>query len=109
MELELQELKIPVGWFISYNQFYNIYPSEKTVESVDTVFTEDILQFKNEYRNRLIDLGWYPEGDYNNGAYELVVYEGDFHGKLLYELKSKDKQEIVGSLVICVARILLII
>ena len=61
MKFELQELKIPAGWFISLNQFYAVSPSEETVESADTVFTEDILQFKNEYRNRLIDLGWYPK------------------------------------------------
>jgi len=98
MKLELQELKIPAGWFISYNQFYNISPSEETVDSVDTVFIEDILQFTNDSRNRLIDLGWYPEGDFTIGAYGLVVYEGDFRGKLLYELKSKSKQEIVSEI-----------
>jgi hypothetical protein len=95
MNLELQELKVPGGWYISYNHFYNIAPSKATVEAIDTVFNEDILQFKNEYRNRLIDLGWYPEGNYDLGAYGLVVYEGDFHGKLLYEVKSKDKEEII--------------
>lgn len=98
MKLELQELKIPAGWFIAHNEFYNIYPSEETVESIDTVFIQDILQLKNEYRNRLIDLGWYPEGEFNGGAYGLVVYEGDFHGKLLFELNSKSKDEIVSEI-----------
>lgn len=98
MKLKLQELRIPAGWFVSYNQFYDIAPSEEAVESIDTVFTQDILQFENKFRNRLIDLGWYPEGDYRNGAYRLVVYEGDFLGNLLYELTSRDKREIVSEI-----------
>lgn len=98
MKLELQELKIPAGWFISYNQFYNIYPTEETVDSVDSVFMEDILQFTNDSRHRLLDLGWYPEFDFIGGAYKMVVYEGDFCGKLLYELKSKSKKEIVSEI-----------
>lgn len=98
MKLELQELRIPAGWFISYNQFYDVSPSKETVESVDTEFTEDILQLENKHRNRLMDLGWYPEGDYKNGSYRLVVYEGDFQGKLLYEFDSKYKQDIVSEI-----------
>jgi len=98
MKLELQELKIPTGWYISYNQFYNIAPSKAAVEAIDTVFNEDILQFKNEHRNRVIDLGWYPEGDYDLGSYGLVVYEGDFQGKLLCEIDSKNKDEIVSEI-----------
>lgn len=98
MKLKLQELRIPTGWFISYNQFYDISPSKETVESIDTFFTQDILQLEHKDRNRLMDLGWYPEGDYKNGSYGLVVYEGDFHGKLLYEFDSKSKQETVSEI-----------
>jgi hypothetical protein len=98
MNIELQELKIPAGWFVSYNQFYNLSPSKDTVESIDTVFTEDILQLKNKDRNRLLDLGWYPEGEFNTGNYRLVVYEKDFHGTLLHELKTKDKQKVVSEI-----------
>ena len=98
MKLELQELRIPEGWFISYNQFYNVSPSKEAVLSIDTVFTEDILLLTNASRNRLIDLGWYPEGDFTGGAYRLVIHEGDFLGKLLHELNSKSKHEIVSEI-----------
>ncbi|WP_028866072.1 hypothetical protein [Psychromonas aquimarina] len=98
MTLQLQDLQISGGWFTAYNQFYNVDPSQQTIQSVDTVFTQDILQFTNQSRNRLIDLGWYPEGCYAEGAYRLVVYQGDFSGKLLYQLDSKDKQQIVSEI-----------
>lgn len=96
MNFELQKLKIPEGWLIEYNQFYDVFPSEETVNSVDTVFNEDILQFTHKSRNRLIDLGWYPEGDFSRGAFGLVVYEGDFNGTLLYNLRTRSKEEVVS-------------
>lgn len=68
------------------------------VEGIDPVFNEDILQFTNAYRNRVIDLGWYPEGNYDHGHFRLVVYEGDFRGKLLYEMESKNKDNIVSEI-----------
>ena len=67
-------------------------------EGVDTVFNQDILQFTHADRNRLIDLGWYPEGDYDQGHFGLVVYEGNFRGELLYEMESRDKDEIVSEI-----------
>jgi len=94
----LQELRIPASWYVAYNQFYDVIPSRQNVESIEGVFTEDILQLKNEDRNRLLDLGWYPEYDYDEGSYGLVVYESNFHGKLLHELRTKDKQEVVSEI-----------
>lgn len=76
--MELQNLKISQGWFINYNQFYDIEPTNESVETALTFFNEDILQFTHERYNRLIDLGWYPEFDWENGAFTLVLYEGDF-------------------------------
>lgn len=98
MSLELQDLKIPAGWLVSHNEFYDVHPTKENVDSADTVFIQDILQFTNEYRNRVLDLGWYPEGEFEKGAFGLVVYEGDFNGKLLYELKSKSKDDIVSEI-----------
>ncbi len=96
--MKLQDLQISQGWFISYNQFYNIEPSKNTVENIDTYLNEDILQFKHDANNRLIDLGWNPELDWEKGAFTLVVYEGDFCGKLLYELRTKDKAKVVAEI-----------
>ncbi len=96
--MELQNLQIPQGWFISYNQFYDIEPCKDTVEDVNTFFNQDILQFRHDAADRLIDLGWYPEFDWENGAFKLVVYEGDFRGKLLYELQTKDKDKVVSEI-----------
>ena len=61
MNMKLQDLQISEGWFISYNQFYDIESCQENVECTDTYFNEDILQFTHKAGNRLIDLGWYPE------------------------------------------------
>lgn len=94
----LQELRIPARWYVVYNEFYDVVPSRQNVESIEGMFTEDILQLTNEHRNRLLDLGWYPSYDYDEGRYGLVVYEGDFHGTLLHELRTKNKQEVVSEI-----------
>jgi hypothetical protein len=57
-----------------------------------------MLQMHNEQFNRLLDLGWYPEGDLVAGRYGLVVYEGDFKGRLLYEFSTRDRLELVAEI-----------
>lgn len=45
--------------------------------------------------DRLLDLGWYPEADFENGEFKLVLYAGDFSGELLKEFRSKCRQTII--------------
>ena len=94
--MKLQSLKIPVGWYIQDNKFYDIPATKENVENIEMYFLEDILQLTNEYRNRLLDLGWYPEGDFENGSFKLVVYDGDFNGNLLFEYSSKNKDDVTS-------------
>jgi hypothetical protein len=96
--MKLQSLQIPQGWFIDYNQFYDIEPSKINIEDISTYFNEDILQFTHKKNNKVIDLGWYPERVWDEGAFTLVIYEGDFHGKLLYKLRTKDKTKVVNEI-----------
>jgi hypothetical protein len=94
----LQPLRIPTGWTVAYNNgLYEIDPSDESVSGVErwVVFKEDMLQMRNERRNRLLDLGWYPEGDLETGQYGLVVYEGDFDGRLLHEFRGRDRPALV--------------
>ena len=54
-----------------------------------------MLQMSHPRFNRLLDLGWHPEGDLTRGQYKLVVYEGDFRGRLLHEFGTQERQALV--------------
>lgn len=97
----LQPLRVTQGWEVSYNcGLYEIDPlPEKIPESERWwLFKEDMLQMHHEDRNRMLDLGWCREGDLENGNYALVLYEGDFTGKLLYEKTCNNRLEIVSAI-----------
>ncbi|WP_428407255.1 hypothetical protein [Hyphococcus sp.] len=88
----LQSLRIPEGWTVSYNSF-----CEVDIDHPDawTLLKESLLQLKNERRNRLLDLGWYPEGE-PGGRFVMRLYEGDFTSTLLQKHETEDRAEIVG-------------
>jgi hypothetical protein len=90
----LQALRISEGWMVSYNSF-----CEVNVDHPDawTLLKESLLQLKHERRNRLLDLGWYPEGE-PDGRFVMRLYEGDFTGTLLQKHETKDRAEIVGGI-----------
>jgi hypothetical protein len=62
------------------------------------IFKEDMLQMRHTRTNRLLDLGWYPEGELENGRYGLVLYEGDFRGRLIHEFKTRDRATLVAEI-----------
>lgn len=97
----LQPLRIPMGWHVDYNNgLYEIDPLPELVPEADRwwVFKEDMLQLTHPRSNRLLDLGWYPEGDLAGGHYGLVAYEGDFRGRLLHEFRSRDRLALVAEI-----------
>lgn len=49
-------------------------------------------------RNRLLDVGWYPDGDVEVGQFRLVVYEGDFDGQLLHEFCTRNRRSLVAEI-----------
>ncbi len=98
MEQRLQPLRVPTGWTVAYNDLHEIDPSDVAEDDRYTFLKEDLLQLKQEHFNRLLDVGWYPSGNLADGAYGLVVYEGDFHGKLLFELRTADRAQLVAEL-----------
>ena len=100
-QIPLQPLRIPAGWLVDYNNgLFEIDPLPElfTDEIPSNIFKEDMLQMTNDRANRLLDLGWYPEGDLVAGNYGLVVYEGDFGGRLIYELRTRDRLELVATI-----------
>lgn len=99
-QVRLQPLRIPTGWVVSYNQLYELDPDPIAVdrELAISFFGEDILQFTRPACNRLVDVGWYPHGNLTEGAFGLVVYEGDFRGRLLHEYRTRSRIELVAEL-----------
>lgn len=100
-QIPLQPLRIPTGWQVAYNNglfeidpLLKLFPDEIPWE----IFKEDMLQMTNDRFHRLLDLGWYPEGDLVEGNYRLVVYEGDFRGRLIYKLITRDRLEVVAKI-----------
>ncbi|MBH5316864.1 hypothetical protein I6N90_03450 [Paenibacillus sp. GSMTC-2017] len=76
MQPKLVPLRISSGWSVGYNNFLEI----STEDFIDDTYpyewdlNEDILQFSNEYRKRILDLGWYPSSN-PKGQYRIVLIE----------------------------------
>jgi hypothetical protein len=100
MEVRLQPLRVPSGWNVEYNDgFYEIDPIPELVSEDDRgFFKEDLLQMKHPQFNRLLDVGWYPERNLADGHYRLVVYEGDFRGRLMHEFRIRDRLTLVAEI-----------
>ena len=97
----LQPLRIPQGWFVLYNNaFYELDPLPDNIPEDDrwVFFKEDMLTLRHEHRNRLLDLCWLPEGDFENGSYKLALYRGDFRGRLLHKFRTRDRLEVVAEI-----------
>jgi hypothetical protein len=96
----LQPLRIPAGWCVTYNAaFYELDPLDPKIAAHDRwwILKEDMLQLRHGPSNRLADLGWYPEGDLS-GHFGLVLYEGDFNGRLIHRFNSRNRLDIVAEL-----------
>lgn len=96
--LKLQPLRIPAGWLVSYNNgLYEIDPDPAIVPESDRwwIFKEGMLQMRHDATNRLLDLGWYPEGDLAGGGYLLVIHECDFRGQELHRFTAQDRSAMV--------------
>ncbi|WP_169090480.1 hypothetical protein [Paenibacillus sp. PL91] len=110
--MKLIELRIPEGFAVCYNKFYDVEPVP--VEDGDGFiknwhyFTEDLLQIikmeivngkwivpQNGQERLIIDLGWYPDSRVD-GEYKLVVVNDTW--ETLKEKQSKSRFEIKETL-----------
>jgi hypothetical protein len=91
----LQPLRIPAGWRVTFNKLYEIDPAVVPDDDRYWFLDEDLLQMLDDHYNRLLDVGWYPSGNIAEGAYRVVVYEGDFSGRLLFEHSTQSRPELV--------------
>lgn len=92
--MKTSKIQVSGNWLITFNDLPAEEPSKENVEqSYD--YKEDLLQIRNEKSNLLIDVGWYPEGDYENGKLRICLFEGDFHGRLIKESSTKSLAEAI--------------
>lgn len=106
---KLIPLRIPAGFAVCYNKFYDVEPTEsKTTEDFLEnwgYFTEDILQIikmdliKGHWQitepHLIIDLGWYPDSS-PKGAYVLylAVVKEDHDWAVIEQIRSRDRMKI---------------
>jgi len=91
--IEKQSLILPDDWIMTYNEFYDIDPSEINDWgdiSQSCFFKEDMLQIKNNGKNLLLDLGWYPEFK-KEGRYCIHLIEDYNWEKPLVKKHTKSK------------------
>mgnify|MGYP006140622703 FL=1 len=91
-DVPLQPLRISEGWTVEYNTFYEV---DADHPDAWTLLSESLLQLTHQRRNRLLDLGWYPEGE-PDGSFRLCIYAGDFTGQLLFESNSQSRSDITA-------------
>ncbi len=92
-EPKLQALRIPAGWAVHYNDFHaiDLHPAMRGGFDCRPYFKEDLLQLVHARRNRLVDLGFYPDGDVEDGRFRLHVYDGDCSGTLLHSFETRER------------------
>jgi len=101
MDAPLQPLRIPAGWKIAYNALFEIDPAPDQIppDHHSWFFREDMLQAQHQDFDRLLDVGWYPDGDLEHGEYALHVHQGDWvTGRLLHEFRTRDRRLLVAEL-----------
>lgn len=100
MHYPLQDLIVTPRWSVGYHAFHAEDPTRELVTDCDAfwLFKQDMYQAYHDRNDRLIDLGWYPEGEWDRGSYGLVLYAGDFRGELLREIHSRKRDEIVAAM-----------
>ncbi|MDH7447576.1 hypothetical protein [Aquimarina sp. 2201CG14-23] len=107
--MKLQALRIPSGWKVNWNMFY-----EQDINEENRLYefsSSTLLSITNTQINRCIELIWYPKGDLN-GKYILEVFNlvGRYNTKKktvekvpetlesVLTFESKNRQEIVNKI-----------
>jgi hypothetical protein len=102
-DVPLQSLKIPTGWTVTWNQFYDIEPNSNIYldglpdGDVWELFLQDLLQLKHFNKNIILGLGWTPEAN-PEGSYLLQVIADEDWSTPIVVYKSKNKSEVVGKI-----------
>jgi hypothetical protein len=107
MHLHRVPLRIPTGWAVVWNTFFEGEPLIEAGVFVNAAdFDEDLLRIESisfdgqrwhtDARSYIVDLGWYPTEN-PNGRYRLALLRGDWdHVLTTYE--SRDIREICDTI-----------
>jgi len=107
LKKQLVPLRVPSGWMIDYNAFLDLDPNEFIDNEYEFrwEYSEDILQFSNKIRSRVLDLGWYPDhnpdGMFNIKLVELVEdneSQSDKWFQPIFILRTRNRNEIIEKL-----------
>ena len=98
-ERQLQPLRIPKGFKVEWNAFYDYDPSQDfDSQQHETYLREDLLQLKYEAEELVIDLGWYGEPQAKEGYFQLLLLRGLHWDQPLVRITSKSLKEITAKL-----------
>lgn len=86
-----QPLRIPAGWLLLYNEFYEVAPS------AEWTYRHEVLMARNEDRGRLMDLSWRLDEESSEWGFRLAVWSGDWD-ELLHSFRSRDREAVVTEL-----------
>lgn len=95
-KVALKRLRIPSHWAVVYHSLPEAAPEQLSPEDAFVLFSEDLFTARLLPGGILLDLGWH--GEWPNGDFRVRVYQGDFHGPLLYEYHSISYFEAVAEL-----------
>jgi hypothetical protein len=102
-EIPLQPLKIPTGWNIVCNQFFDIEPGEDIyingLPDGDAweLFLQDMLLIHSNNKQLQLDLGWQPEAD-PSGKYILTLIRNEDWSHPIATFESLSKNDIVDKI-----------
>ncbi len=99
LELKLVPLRVPTGWAIKFNKFWEIKPFIENGSFVNSEdFSEDLLSIEricpdnSNWPCFILDLGWYPAEDYY-GYYKLDLIKGS-SDNILRTFEAKNYNDI---------------
>ncbi|WP_174811413.1 hypothetical protein [Paenibacillus alvei] len=91
----LQPLRIPSSWIVTYNGFICVDPQEILGNDQRWLsFTQELLHLTHLHTDLILDLGWSPEAD-PNGYYNLSLIKDKDWFNPLKTYSTKSKQEVV--------------
>ena len=101
----LQPLRIPTGWKVEWNTFFEVEPKFKSYDQISWNFGEDMLLVENKRVGIVIELGWYP-GHRWPGEFKLVALRLERVRKLMgmawenpeRKLWTRSKEKVVRTL-----------
>jgi hypothetical protein len=100
---KLQPLKIPSGWEVQINKFYDVDPESLNQNNVDAedpvwmLFDNTLLFLVMRAANIVVDMGWVPMWE-PDGSYLLEVSNLKNRGQVYLERRIKSKSEMVDLL-----------